>query len=512
MFLPVVCLADPRKIFDENNHAVVVVQTFNRDGRQISQASGFIVRDDGAVVTNYHIISEAANIKVQAVGKEFEVKGLLFADKDSDIAVLKVEGKNLPTVKIYDSSVSTAGQKIYIIGSPLGQRNMIFDGTINRIIEVRNKNKIILITAPVTKSLSGGPLFNEDGKVIGIATFITEEAQPFYFAMSLEKIKDNFSLKKVIPLKDAGLTNYKETAEYWFNLGFAYELFGIQSAAAGAYQNAIRIKPDDSGYHHRLGLAYENLGIYSYAVKAYQEAIRIQPGHLEALYGLGASYTRLGMPEKALEVFSKIVSIKPDHIEAHLALGSIYSAQANVSALEEYRILKELDADAAEALHKLLVAKKIISAETPETSIENYTQSQTSPGSREQTPSPATPVAAVQESPPPLTKIASSEESHIPETPEIVTKAENIQNTGKALKKDIYSVQVNVFENKKNSDALIKRLKKKSYNAFVKIEYRINNSTRYRVLVGRFADKDEALKTVNIILKKEGLKSVLFKH
>ena len=71
---------------------------------------------------------------------------------------------------------------------------------------------------------------------------------------------------------------------------------------------------------------------------------------------------------------------------------------------------------------------------------------------------------------------------------------------------------MSVSANEKNALSLIQRLRKKGYNAFLKIEYKVDQNTRYRVLVGRFAEKEEAVKQAQIILNKEKMKSIIFKH
>ncbi len=78
MLLPAVSFADADKIFKENNKAVVVVVAFDDKNKPISQGGGFIVRQDGAIVTNYHVISKASNIAVKAGNKVLEVEGLFY--------------------------------------------------------------------------------------------------------------------------------------------------------------------------------------------------------------------------------------------------------------------------------------------------------------------------------------------------------------------------------------------------------------------------------------------------
>ena len=79
------------KIFKENNKAVVVVITYNAKGEPISQGSGFIIRPDGAVITNYHVISNAVDISVKAGDTVLKVEGLLHVDKENDLVILKAK-------------------------------------------------------------------------------------------------------------------------------------------------------------------------------------------------------------------------------------------------------------------------------------------------------------------------------------------------------------------------------------------------------------------------------------
>ncbi len=251
-----ISFADADRIFKENSKAVVVVVTYDKDGKAITQGSGFIVREDGAIVTNYHVISNAVDIKVKAGDKVLKVEGLIHVDKENDLVILKADAKNLPVVRIGDIEKVTVGEKVYVISSPLGLENTISDGVLSGIREITDERKILQITAPISPGSSGGPVFNNNGEVIGIATFLVEEAQNLNFAMTVNLIKDRISAKKVTVLMEAEIKDYKETAEYWFYLGYYYGEAGMYREAIEAYKQAIRIKPDDANAHHNLGVTY----------------------------------------------------------------------------------------------------------------------------------------------------------------------------------------------------------------------------------------------------------------
>jgi len=355
LIIPAICLADADKIFKENSKAVVVVITYDKEGKPISQGSGFIVRADGAVITNYHVISNAVDIKVKAGDKVLDIEGLILTDKENDIVILKIKGEKLPTVKLGDIEKANIGEKVYVISSPKGLENTISEGILSGIREITDKRKILQITAPVSSGSSGGPVFNKNGEVIGIATFLIEEAQNLNFAMPVNLIKDKISSKKVTALKESEIEDYKKTAEYWFVLGYYFGEAGMYKEEIEAYKQAIRIKPDLAKAHHNLGFVYDKLGMYKEAVEAFKQEIRIKPDHARAHLGLGVAYRNLGMYREEIETYKQAIRIKPDYAAAHYNLGVSYLfLNDRGSALEEYKVLKDLDPEWANKLFNLI--------------------------------------------------------------------------------------------------------------------------------------------------------------
>jgi hypothetical protein len=355
LILPVLTFADADKIFKENSKAVVVVVTYNEKGDPISQGSGFIVRPDGAVVTNYHVISNAKEIKVKVGDKVLDVEGLIYTDKENDLVILKVKGAKLQTVKIGDSEKATIGEKVYVISSPKGMENTISDGLLSGIREISSEKKVLQITAPISPGSSGSPVFNKNGEVIGISTFLLEEAQNLNFAMPVNLITDKIGNKKVALLKESDIEDYKKSAEYWNNLGREYLKSGKYKEAIESYKQAIRIEPDYAYAYFGLVAVYEELGNYKEAIESYKQAIRIEPDFAPSYFGLGLEYDKLGMYKEAIESYKKAIRIEPNHAYAHLYLAFDYLfLDDRGSAFEEYKILKELDKEKANQLFNLI--------------------------------------------------------------------------------------------------------------------------------------------------------------
>jgi hypothetical protein len=277
MLSPAISLADADRIFSENNKAVVVIITYDDKDNPISQGSGFIVREDGAIVTNYHVASNAVVIKATIGDKTLEVEGLLHSDKENDLVILKVKGEKLQTVKIGDIGKLSVGEKVYVISSPQELDNTISDGILSGLREIDPKKKLLQITAPVSKGSSGGPVFNKNGEVIGIATFLIEEAQNLNFAMPITLIKDKISSQKIVTLKDAEIEDYKKTAEYEFTM----EMINL-------YKEKTRKDPDDADAYFLLGIHYSKIGMYREAIEASKQAIRIDPDDALAHRELGS--------------------------------------------------------------------------------------------------------------------------------------------------------------------------------------------------------------------------------
>jgi len=136
-----------------------------------SLGSGFILSKDGYVITNNHVVKDADEIIVRMQDRREFVAEIIGTDERSDIAVLKIEADDLPTVKLGDSSILKVGEWVLAIGSPFGFDHSVTAGIISamgRSLPNENYVPFIQTDVAINPGNSGGPLFNLDGEVIGV--------------------------------------------------------------------------------------------------------------------------------------------------------------------------------------------------------------------------------------------------------------------------------------------------------------------------------------------------------
>jgi tetratricopeptide (TPR) repeat protein len=212
-----------------------------------------------------------------------------------------------------------------VYGSPLGLGNTVSDGIVSAIRDIPDFGKVIQITAPISPGSSGSPVLNMNGEVIGIAFFQMIEGQNLNFAIPSEKITSLI------------LTKEKKT--------FATEeLFGQDNKTK-----------KDSEYDQACEKA-----LYFIEKKEYEKALpyleimiktEISPSKEYLYLAIGNCNNELGNYTKAIEAYKQAIRINPDNVYSHLGLGLAYLLIGDKnSALNEYKILKELDIDKANQL------------------------------------------------------------------------------------------------------------------------------------------------------------------
>ncbi|HLB25227.1 MAG TPA: Do family serine endopeptidase [Nitrospirota bacterium] len=162
---------------------------------ETSVGSGVIISDDGYIVTNAHVVTDATEIKIKLTDKKEFVAKLIGVDSKTDIAVLKIEsGEKLPKAALGDSANLQPGQWAIAIGNPFGLDHTITVGVVSAVgradVGVAQYENFIQTDASVNPGNSGGPLLNSRGEVIGITTAIMSAGQGISFAIPVNMAKD----------------------------------------------------------------------------------------------------------------------------------------------------------------------------------------------------------------------------------------------------------------------------------------------------------------------------------
>lgn len=167
----------------------------------VGQGSGFLVSSDGMVVTNRHVVSatSADYTVITNDGKEYAAR-VLARDPSQDIAILKIDGANFPSIELGDSEALRVGQTVIAIGNSLGE----FSNTVSRGIvsglrrnltagsgfgDTERLSGIIQTDAAINPGNSGGPLIDLSGKVIGVNVAMAEGAENIGFAIPIDDVK-----------------------------------------------------------------------------------------------------------------------------------------------------------------------------------------------------------------------------------------------------------------------------------------------------------------------------------
>ena len=154
--------------------------------------SGFVIEGDGQILTNYHVIQSAERIMVKfADGRSLQAR-ILGIDPDTDIALIKVDAKNLPVAPMGDSETLRVGEWVCAIGNPLAYEHTVTVGVVSylgRKLFDSSLDNYIQTDAAINFGNSGGPLINGRGEVVGINSAISQRASNIGFAVPINEAR-----------------------------------------------------------------------------------------------------------------------------------------------------------------------------------------------------------------------------------------------------------------------------------------------------------------------------------
>jgi serine protease Do len=190
-----------REIIDASSPAIVRIEA-----GEAKVGTGFILDSTGLIATNLHVIEGESKIRVKLYKDSFEYPATVVAavDKGHDLALIRIQPKKpLATLRLGNSDVMAAGDKVYAIGNPLGVFDYsITDGLISQVRPLSDNLTILQISAAISQGSSGGPLFNQFGEVIGVTTAIITQGQAINLAVPANYLRPLMQHQIQLSLED----------------------------------------------------------------------------------------------------------------------------------------------------------------------------------------------------------------------------------------------------------------------------------------------------------------------
>src|SRR5688572_26797041 len=209
---PALFAAEPRaktveEIADKARDSVVVITQRGRDGSIEGVGSGFVVSRNGLIATSLHVIGEGRPIEIRfADGRKFSATEIHAWDRKLDLAVIRINASNLPTLKLGESSEVKQGANVVAMGNPRGLNHSVVQGVVSAFRDFQS-GRMIQLAIPIEPGNSGGPLLDANGRVIGILEMKSAVTENLGFATPVDALKTLLDKPNPVP------------AERWITLG-----------------------------------------------------------------------------------------------------------------------------------------------------------------------------------------------------------------------------------------------------------------------------------------------------
>ncbi len=296
-----------------NLNAVATVIVYGPDGNVKGQGSGFFINSTGLFVTNAHVMHGAASAVAKLPsGAFYAMKEVKAISRARDLAILQFDGKGTPYVTgLGNSDDIRAGDKVYAIGTPNGLEASVSEGNVSNPDRQFDGMRLIQFTAPISPGSSGGGLFNEGGRVIGITSgsFVISSGPQAGLAQNLNYAVPISYLKNLIA--DTNRTA-EGNATYYYLQGLLADNQKNWNKAADLYSKAIELDSTYGDAYMGLAGVYYSLGDYQLELKNYLAATAVDPNNSDAYYYLATAYEDVAQYDKAFDAFKKAIALAPD--------------------------------------------------------------------------------------------------------------------------------------------------------------------------------------------------------
>jgi len=323
-----------------NKSAVVLLIAKDSAGEILGTGTGFVVKPEGILVTNYHVLLDAAAIEaIMFNGDRVQVKSILKVDRTKDFALLQLPKGTYSTLEIGDSSKLENFNFLSALGFLSENINSLerFSGpnkknnqkekavqTFGFVLGIHPQAQpdfpFIYTTASFGPGFSGGPVVNKKNQVIGIATV---EGRSINLALPINFIKPFLDTKARISLNDLLKEDKTSKEAHYYRGNYYLYVKGDTDRAITEFQSALKLDDSFVLAHYDLGAAYQSQGLTNQAIQEYEKATVLNPFFPEGNSNLGGYYFRTQKYDLAVKHFKQAIEAYPNFIQAHSNLGAV---------------------------------------------------------------------------------------------------------------------------------------------------------------------------------------------
>jgi len=317
--------------FEVNKNAIAILVVKDKQGEFLASGTGFVVKPEGTLITNYHVLIDAASMDaIFTDGTVANVKDVIRVDRTKDFAILKLSSGFYSTLEMGDSNslkdfdyVGALGYLTDEVSTSKEAKGKLRQnhGMVLGVHPRANPNfKMIYSTASLGAGFSGGPLIDKNNKIVGISS---TEGRALNLALPINEVKAFLDEKKSLSLAEFLKRDGIFPQSFYYRGNFALYGEGGADRAVEFFNKTLDQLPDFNLAQYDLAVAHRNQGNVDQAILEYEKALKINPNFPEALSNLGGQYFRTGKVDKAIDTLKRAVQSFPNFLQANTNLGAV---------------------------------------------------------------------------------------------------------------------------------------------------------------------------------------------
>ena len=318
--------------YEVNKNAIVLLIAKDSTGRTLGTGTGFIVKPEGVLVTNYHVLVDAASVEaVMKGGDRVQAETILKIDRVKDFALLKLAKGTYSTLEIGDSDQLNEFDYLSALGflsqnvnpNKKSGKNIVLQ-TYGFVLGIHPQAypefSFIYTTASFGPGFSGGPVVNKENRVVGIATV---EGRSINLALPINFIKPFLSTAEGTSFARFLKEEQHSKEAHYYRGNHLLHIMGNPEGAAREFKTVLKMDDSFVLAHYDLAAAYQNQGMTDQAIEEYEKTLALNPMFPEGASNLGGYYFRIQKYEEAVEMFEQAIRAYPNFIQAHSNLGAV---------------------------------------------------------------------------------------------------------------------------------------------------------------------------------------------